>query len=79
MKPKRNTNPTTYVVNGDKSDYLVTLERLKNTTNGNPRFKATIVDLNSYCYHTVSYTFNGHYCGDFGECEWIVKHHENQD
>ena len=76
MKPKMQI-VSTFQVDGKLGNYLVTLERLKNTNMGTPRFKATIVDLNSYCFATCQYTFHGHYLGDDGEAEWIVNHYEN--
>ena len=77
MKKPKMKAVSTFQVEGKTSNYLVTLEPLKNTTYGNPRFKATIVDLENWALCGWQYTFTGHYYGYDGEAEWVVNHHEN--
>ena len=68
---------STFQVDGQLSNYLVTLKPLKNTYYGNPRFEATIIDLNNFNYSAWQYKFTGHYMGRQEECEWVVAQHEN--
>lgn len=60
--------------------YLVTLDRLPNTYYGNPRFEATIIniDIEDVYIGSQVYRFEGHYMGDAQEAEWIVKYHEDK-
>ena len=67
---------STFQVDGETGNYLVSLEQIKNNAYGNPRFKATIVDLNNWNLCGWQYEFVGHYYGYNGEAEWIVSHHE---
>lgn len=75
---RRNTMESAYEVITEKGKYLVVLEGLKNDVNGNRRFKARIINLDHITYAVV-YTFKGHYLGEKGECEWIVKQYEMED
>lgn len=73
----RKDNRATYRVTTTKH-WLVTLERLHNTYSGNPRFEATLINLDNDDVYIGSfvYRFTGHYMDERGEAEWIVKHHE---
>ena len=80
---RRLTNPSTYEVITDRARYAVTLERLKNSPEGCPRYKAAIITLEihgeqppSDCFYTVAYTFKGHYMNEAGEAREIVRQHE---
>lgn len=75
---RRRDNKVIYRVNS-KAHYLVTLTRLENNY-GNPRYEATIIDLDNSDVYIPSPTlrFTGHYMGDAGEAEWIVKYYENK-
>ena len=62
--------------------YYVELLRLQNNYYGNPRFEAHIISIEhiekyNYCGAWV-YRFTGHYCGDQGECDFIVAYHEKK-
>ena len=77
---KRHMQISCYKINTNKANYIVALERLKNTSSGAPRYKAIImVDNNQnnaqWLYNAV-YTFKGHYFGDVEECRWIVEQYE---
>ena len=72
-----------------KGIYLVSLERLKNTPSGNPRFKAAITvlhtkepgtrfSLKQNYYNTYVYVFHGHYLGDFYEARYSIQKHEER-
>jgi sporulation protein YlmC with PRC-barrel domain len=77
---KRLNNVSVYRIATNNGEYIVQLERLKNTYAGNPRFKATITNLNTFTdgfNYSPVYTFTGHYCGDVKEAEWVVNYHEN--
>lgn len=76
MKKPKMQLVSTFQVDSETGNYLVSLEQIKNNKYGNPRFKATIVDLNNWCLCAWLYTFTGHYLGGNGEAEWVVKHHE---
>lgn len=80
---RRNDNKSTYRHETARAVYLVTLDRLKNDRNGNPRFSANIITteikggtINGNYYTTANYNFTGHYCGDMGEVEYIVNRYE---
>ena len=81
---KRLINPSTYLVTTNKARYAVTLERLNNDRNGNPRFKGVIITLEYFgeiqsteTLYTVAYTFKGHYMSDSGEAAELVRRHED--
>lgn len=61
--------------------YYVTLQRLENNYNGNPRYEATIINtdaaIDNYILSRV-YRFTGHFLGDNNEAEWIAKYHESK-
>lgn len=70
-------NRVTYRINS-KHHYLVTMQRLNNTYYGNPRYEATIINLDNEDIYIASfvYRFTGHYYGDIDEAKQIVLHHE---
>lgn len=77
---KRLNQISCYKIDTSKHHYIVTLERLNNTSSGTPRFKAIIMIYSdsgvvNSLYNAV-YTFNGHYMNELGECEWIVNQFE---
>lgn len=79
---KRLNSKSIYDVITERGTYKVLLSPLKNTSSGQPRFEATIIAMNingepNGLYNAV-YKFTGHYLGDYGECEWIVKHYEEE-
>ena len=70
---KQLTSASIYHIPTDRGLYHVILERIKNDSNGNPRYSAFIsTSTGDIAYH---YNFCGHYCGDVIEAEWIVKYH----
>lgn len=80
---KRLNNKSTYEVITKRARYAVTLERLKNTNAGNPRFSANIITLEVFgenpateYFYTVCYRFNGHYMNDLDEAREVVRQHE---
>lgn len=73
---RRLNDISTYKVNGKKGTYMVSLEKIENDCNGNPRYRAIITRVDSEYYSSAVYTFTGHYCGDAGECEHIVSIYE---
>ena len=75
---KRLTNKTSYLTRGKADTYFVTLERIHNDRNGNPRFEAVLIPFANYS-HVVSspvYRFTGHSLGEEREAEWIVERYE---
>lgn len=75
-------NVAGYMIHTDKDFYLVELRRLVNTYAGNPRFEATIFNLDK-C-DIIDYTaghvfrFTGQYYCEQDEAKWIVKHWEDK-
>lgn len=60
--------------------YYVIMERLKNTTYGQPRWKATIIREDVDIYETAyTYTFQGHYMSELMEAMWILDKHEESE
>lgn len=70
-------------------NYIITLERIKNTSSGNPRYKAILINENNYSQNiedgkaykssiAFSYTFTGHYWTEYSEAEYILKHHKDK-
>lgn len=60
--------------------YIVNLERIKNTPSGGPRFKAIIINSEEAekwrgGVGSAVYTFQGHYCSDRSEANFILKRH----
>ena len=47
MKTKKVDIVSVYKLQGDRSTYIVTVERLNNSLYGNPRFKVVVIDLKS--------------------------------
>ena len=78
MKKLTSKSLNTFQINTESGNYLITLERIKNTVNGAPRFSAAIIDLNSYCLATYQYTFTGHYMSEHDEAQWIAERHEKE-
>lgn len=77
---RQRDNRATYRVNS-KHHYLVTIERLQNGYCGNPRFEATIINLDIEDIYIGSfvYRFDGHYMDEQNEASWIVDYHEKKD
>lgn len=78
---KRQNQISAYNIKKGNKEYCVTLEHLKNSPSGCPRFKATIIyaptdtsEDTSYLYNAV-YTFTGHYVSDGDEANWILEKH----
>ena len=78
MRKLKSKSLNTFQINTEAGNYFVSLERIKNTVNGCPRFQATIIDLNSYCLATYQYTFTGHYMSEHDEAQWIAERHEKE-
>lgn len=76
---KRLTNSTAYLVKS-KHTYAVTLTRIKNSINGNPRYQADIIVIDFLTNIKIScvahYTFTGHYMSEQKEAEWIIDYIE---
>lgn len=76
---KRLTNKNSYKVN----NYMVTIERVKNNVYGNPRYKATLINLDcnnpDNYYYTACYTFTGHYYNELDEVKFIVNYHNKKN
>lgn len=84
-KAKRHNNESTYKITTDRATYAVTLEGLKNTAAGQPRYKARITTLcvkgeenNANGFYTRVYTFYGHYTNEATEAGLIVNYMENE-
>lgn len=79
---KRFTNSTVYLVQREHT-YAVTLTRINNDVNGNPRYKAEFFDTHYLASDglacVIHYTFTGHYMSELKEAEWIVDYHINQE
>ena len=78
---KRLNNVSVYRITTNNSNYIVQLERLKNTYAGTPRFKATITNMNTFTdnfNYSPVYTFTGHYIEECEEAKHIVNYHENK-
>lgn len=82
---RRHDSLTTYKISTARGDYAVTMQRLRNTTAGAPRYRA-LLTLLSGCgicsgsvqeVTTLNYTFVGSYCGDRAEALKVVQHYEN--
>jgi len=64
------------------ASYIVTLEKIKNTTSGAPRYKATIINIEPERGMNRSayvYQFTGHYCGERKEAEFILQYHLDKE
>lgn len=66
-------------------EYTVSLERLKNTNNGNARYKAYLVRVendpktqNTKFLHNAVYMFHGHSMSIYDEAKWIVDYHKKE-
>lgn len=81
---KRLNNPSSYKIETSKNIYIVTLQRLKNTTYGNPRFDAVVVCLGSAAssgiisYYTIHFIFNGHYLSEYDEAKQLITEYEKE-
>lgn len=80
---RRFNNKSTYQVWGELGEYAVTMERLNNDLNGNPRWAAELTIMDHVrrwgASWTVVYRFNGHYFNENDEAKWIVKYHEEKE
>ena len=77
---KRQYQIDAFRISTEKRNYTVTLEHLKNDTNGTPRYKAVIIfpEQNENSFYNAVYTFSGHYLGRFAEAKWIVEYYEKE-
>ena len=77
---KRQYQIDAFQISTEKRNYIVTLEHLKNDTNGAPRYKAVIIfpEQNENSFYNAVYTFSGHYLGRFAEAKWIVEYYEKE-
>ena len=73
------TVQTSYICEGDKDSFVVTLRTLKNSEVGAPRYEALITRLSHLEKERQAgawrYTFTGHYKGGRYEAEWILEYH----
>lgn len=83
MRTRRNNNKSTYRVKTARGVYAVTLERIRNDVNGNPRYSANVLvldvfgeEMDANYIFTASYNFGGHYCGEPEEAAYIVGVYE---
>lgn len=74
---KRQNQIDSIIIEKEGRKHLVTLERLKNDTYGNPRYKAVICFLeeNATSLYNAIYTFKGHYMSIKDEALWIVEYY----
>ena len=78
-------NRSTYEVRTEEARYAVTLTRLKNDVNGNPKFEANIILLEmngiKYCEYflTACYRFAGHFLSEKDEAKWVVQPSDNDE
>lgn len=77
---KRQTNQTSYYI----KNYLVTIKRIKNDINGNPRWAATITDIKAAKTAAAScgawaydYIFNCYFSYDADAAKHILEYHIN--
>lgn len=77
---KRQYQIDAFQISTEKRNYVVTLEHLKNDTNGTPRYKAVIIfpEQNEKSFYNAVYTFTGHYLNAFGEAKRIVEYYEKE-
>ena len=77
---KRQYQIDAFRISTENRNYTVTLEHLKNDTNGTPRYKAVIIfpEQNENSFYNAVYTFSGHYLGRFAEAKWIVEYYEKE-
>ena len=75
---KRYDQINAFTIKTNRRNYIVTLERLTNTINGAPRWKAVIIcpEKNAKDFYNAVYTFTGHYYNAYGEAEFIVNEYE---
>lgn len=78
---KRQNQIDVFKISTEKSDYIVTLERLKNDSNGNGRYKAVIcfIESNVKSFYNAVYTFTGHYFSEYDEAKWVVGYYEKEN
>ena len=80
---RRLNNKSTYRVRGDLGTYAVTMERLNNDVNGNPRWGAQITRVDNLINYdatwTICHTFTGHHYNEQDEAGWIVRHFEREE
>lgn len=82
---RRHDNIPTYKISTARGIYAVTMQRLNNTVNGGPRYRAFVITLSvngeqepAEDLHTVHYTFSGGYNAERAEAEKVVRYHENK-
>ena len=78
---KRQNQIDVFRINFANREHIVTLERLKNDVNGNPRYKAVICFIDAepaISFYNAVYTFTGHYLSAYGEAQWIVDYYEKE-
>ena len=86
QRVRRNNNPSTYKIETDRALYAVTIEKLTNTTYGQPRYKANVITLQikeepenrSNCYYTRQYQWTAATYSDTEEAAAIVNYIENE-
>ena len=54
------------------ANYKVLLERIKNSSSGNPRFEATIISKSQDVNTCARFRFSGHYTSEREEAEFIL-------
>lgn len=57
----------------DFANYIVTLERLRCTPAGQPRFEAIIISKSGILSTAAKYRFTGHYTSEREEAEFILN------
>lgn len=79
MKTKKIDMISAYKLQGDRSTYVVTVERLNNSLYGNPRFKVVVIDLKSgdYSFYNEVYKIEDH-GDDLQIAEKAVKEFEKR-
>lgn len=81
---KRENNPSTYRIETERAIYAVTMEKLKNTNYGQPRYSAIVITLqvkgepeNIGCYYTRKYKWIAATYSDYTEAVTIVDYIES--
>ena len=84
MKRRLDTQ-NSFLISEEGRRYLVTLQHLRNSECGTPRFKAYITDLTAaeddndgFAWSHV-YNFSGHYRGEYWEANWILLEHLSKE
>ena len=76
---RRKNQIDTFAITTARRGYIVTLESLKNTYSGAPRYKAVIIctEPKVDSFYNAVFTFTGHYYGARKEAEFIVNYYES--